>query len=278
VTQPVKQWLPPQAIGNVTYIVMAIVPHLPPDRLLPLVRYGVWVILLDDRLDDPQTSPGQLQEVVHLVQEATGQPLRNGADTPNRDSSSSPIVDHLRSELAQLVEILRESDPAGAAVARFGEAIRDAVAASVELTRLQRLVETGQSPSPSMRQYLALAAEDINYRSWAWALAIQVATPPTRDLDVLDFALEPACIAARLANDIPSAGRDRRDRRLNILQLLTPDGAPVTETLIRQHIAALVRQHGALLDRVPGLSAGSAKALADSLLTTVRLYDRADLR
>jgi hypothetical protein len=29
---------------------------------------------------------------------------------------------------------------------------------------------------------------------------------------------------------------------------------------------------------VPGLSAGSAKALADSLLTTVRLYDRADLR
>jgi hypothetical protein len=221
------------------------------DRQALLARYSLWMVQLDDRLDEPGADPAALRAFT----EALAAEARSGAgDGP-------------------LAEIL-------AAFRRYGdtthlvEALCDAMDAAVE----QAARDPAVLPSPD--EYLAVASRDINYRSFAHALVLLVGgTRPAAVLRAVDAALEPASRAVRLANDLRTVDRDLAAGRLNVLSLRHPNGGPVRVATVVRQIADAVRHHDQLLG-AKGLSADPAiaAALRNSLHVAIGLYRAGDLR
>ena len=257
--------LDPMLVRRVCFVVTAIAPRLPPDRLGVLARYALWSILLDDRLDAPGADPAALDRLCRAVAAAT----RGNADTD----------DPLTATLAGILDEVSRRDPSGAAAGRFGAALRDAVAAGVDHARLARAVVAGAT-APTAGGYLAVAARSVNYLSFGYALLAVGRDPPSRVvLDRLDFPLRHAARAVRLANDLRGVARDRAEGTLNVLDLRTADGRAVTPQLVTRGIARRRRAHDAALRRLtaPHL-AGAARALTRSLRLALDLYRLTDLR
>jgi len=249
-------------------VVARLAPRLSAGKQAILVRYSLWSILLDDRLDDPGTDATELHATARLV----GRVIRN-----RRVSAE----DFLAAGLSDLLATLRRHDPDGTLVARCTVALDDAVGTAVAHTLLAQAVRRGAAVAPTAEDYLAIASRHVNYRSFAYALLVLIGERPTgAALALLDRALRPASTAVRLANDIRSAGRDRREHRLNILSLATRDGTPITVPAVQGQIAEHLYRHNRLLAMAPVRFAApeSAAALVTGLRVVVDLYDSGDLR
>lgn len=255
---------PAQLRRRICFVVAAIAPTLPPSRLSPLARYALWSFLLDDQLDASGFDPDTLARIRDaVVRVAGGGGVRTG--------------DPLLTGLARTLDDLSRHDPNGELVGRFGEAVRDAVAAEVEQVLLGRAVAAGTRPPPTPRQYLALAARTANYRSFAFVLlAVVAGSLPSSTLDRLDPALWHASRAVRLGNDLRSVARDRAQSGLNIVDLRTATGAPVTRRQVVTRIDRYVRAHDAVLAALP--EAAVAAALRRSLRVTIDLFRLTELR
>jgi hypothetical protein len=249
-------------------VIARLAPRLSPGKLAILVRYSLWSILLDDRLDDPRTDAAGLRATARLV----GRVIRNRrVDAEN----------FLAAGLSEVLADLRRHDPDGTVLARCTEALIDAAGTAVEHTLLAQAIHRGAATPPTAEDYLAIASRHVNYRSFAYALLLLVCERPTgAALALLDRALVPACTAVRLANDIRSASRDRREHRLNILSLMTRDGTQVTVPAVQLQIAEQLHRHHRLLAMAPVRfpAPDSAPALVTGLRVVVDLYGNGDLR
>lgn len=254
----------PELSRRVCLAVTAIAPTLPHRRLALLARYAGWSIRLDDRLDRPEADPGALHRLRDAVAAATvGRPLRQ------RSAPADPVPDQLVGILAELAGLDRSG---GAAVGRFGAALRDAVDCGVWHALLGRAVAAGTRPPPTAEQYLAVAARTVNYRSFGYAL---LALTGAGDLDrAVDRALWYAAGAVRLANDLRSRERDRAEQTLNVLQLRTAAGAPVTGAWVRAGIERRRQAHEWALASAPA----PAGVLIRCLRISIALYQLGDLR
>jgi hypothetical protein len=132
--------------------VAAIAPHLVGDRLSLLLRHALWSYWLDNRLD----APG-----IDLAEAAR---LRAGVAAVIVGGEVCP-TDPLLAELAHIVCGLSRYDPTGHAVAWYGESLREALAA--EISQLRARLVTGSRPAPTAEQYLVVASQTVNYRSFA---------------------------------------------------------------------------------------------------------------
>jgi hypothetical protein len=253
----------------VALTVAAMAPWLPTDRLALLLRYCLWTVRLDARLDDPDASLDDVRRSAASVLAAL-------------DGTG-----HQEPDLVAILAGLHGHDRSGGRLAGFTDALRDAVAAGVEHAELSQRVADGQT-GPSAERYLDLASRDVNYRSVALALLLLVgpnqAGPPTAagqpaddgHLDAsghLDEAIGHACRAVRLANDLRTADQDRDDRKLNMLALRTRGGSPVTSQDVERWIDDHVDAHSALLVQASGQGLREqSRALANSLRMAVGLY------
>lgn len=273
---------PPRLRRRVCFVVAAIAPHLSHDRLAVLARHALWSFRLDDRLDD-QLDP-RLDDRLDPRLDAPGagaEPLARLAAAVTEVASGRPAGrgDPLLAELAGTVAALSRYDATGAARARFGDALRDAVTAEVAQARLGRAVAGGAWRPPTAEEYLAIATRTVNYRSFAYAL-LAVAAPPLAGglLDRVDPALWHAARAVRLGNDLRSLERDRGDpAALNVLELRTAGGSPVTRHHLQAEIDRSLRAHDAALAPLAGAGA-VVPALRRCLRVSVGSYRRTDLR
>jgi hypothetical protein len=257
--------LPSATYDNLSLVVSAMAPALPREDLLPLVRYGVWTLLFDDRLDATDASAADLRHLQHRVHAVV--------------SGRPPVRGFLISRLTHLLADFRDRDRDGFLAARLGAALYDGVSAAVEQVERSRRV-AGGVPPPDTEEYLRLASRDVHYRAFAIGLLILVGDRPDAGVvDRLDAALVPACTAVRLANDLRSFARDERERRLNILMLRDRDGAWVTVPDIERRIGQLIEAHLRLVGGACDAgTAASQRALADGLRIAVGLYRVGDLR
>jgi hypothetical protein len=247
-------------LRSVALTVAAMAPWLTIEKLALLLRYCMWTVRLDARLDDPGASLDDVRE--------------RAASTLATLDGDDP-----EPELAAILAGLRRHDPTGTLLADFTAALRDAVLAGVEHAELSRRVADGQQP-PTAEQYLDLASRDVNYRSVAVTLLLLVG-PATGGRSAvgsrLEAAIGHACHAVRLANDLSTAGADRADGQLNVLDLHTADGWPVTTGDARRWLDRHVDAHAALLARASrhGLRE-QCQALANGLRMAVGLYRLAE--
>jgi hypothetical protein len=272
-----QAWLPRRLVDRgvrqrVSTVITAIAPWLPRERLSLLVQYGLWTVMLDDRLDSPVARPARLRRLRDAVAAATA-----GRTHARRDQ--------LMGGLRGIAEQLSRYDNSGAVFARFNASLADAVNAGVEHALLGRAVSKGVSPPPTAGRYLAVAARTVNYHSFAYALLAVVAgglSGPA--LDRVDAALWHAARAVRLGNDLRSVGRDRVDLTLNVLTLRGADGTPVTRRHVQREIGRHVRAHHHALKPLIGMTdehiglGRAARSLARSLDLSVGLYRLTDLR
>lgn len=274
--------LPGEVVRRVSYVVTAIAPRLPRRRLSLLVGYALWTVLLDDRLDVRDAEPAALRRVRDLVVDATAPAGVPAGEFARGMDPDRPAPDPLAAMLAGILAGLAEcGEDAGAALARLGTALRDAVGSGLAHALLARRVAGGAAPPPTAECYLARAARSVNYRSFGYALlAADGAALDADALDRLDPALWQAAYAVRLSNDLASLARDRAEGTLNVLDLCTRCGAAVTRARVRDQIDRHVRRHRELLAQVAGdpRLAGPARALTRSLRLSIDLYRHSDLR
>lgn len=250
---------------QVSLVVAAVAPHLPPPRLALLVRHALWSFLLDDRFDKSGVGLDALEQLQREV----------AAVVAGRPAAA---VDPLATELAALRDRLSPYDRSGGLLPRFDAAVGAAVTGHVRHTRLARAVAGGMATLPTAERYLAVAADSVNYRSFAYALLALDAPPYGAALDRLEPALDQASYAVRLANDLASMARDRSEATLNVLRLHTANGAPVTRAWTRGALRQRLRHHAEALPRERERDlAVPARTLARSLDVTVRLYRLTDL-
>jgi Terpene synthase family 2, C-terminal metal binding len=254
----------PELHRRICFMVAAIAPGLPYQRLSALARYARWSILLDDRLDGADPDPAALDRLQQAVT----------AVTRAKWTGPDPVL----ALLARILDELARYDRSGAAVARVGTELRDAVASGVEHALLSRAVIRRRQPPPTAEQYLAMAARTVNYRSFAFALLAAgsdvwtVPAPPT-----IDRPLWHAAYAVRLSNDLRSVERDRAEQTLNVLCLHTAAGAGVTPRFVRAQIGHRLRAHDdALAGSVEPGQVGAV--LTRGLRLSVGLYRLTDLR
>jgi hypothetical protein len=260
----------PGLCDNLAVTVAAIAPALGPPDLEPLVRLCLWTFLIDDRLDDPGADPARLRAVGARVQAALDAPPAHTGD---------PVVDTLTEVFAPLAARC----PGGALVGRLRDELRAATAAGVVHAVLSRRVARGRAEPPPAEEYLDLAGRHINYRSFAVALLIMldgaVLDGPVLDgaagREPLDRALEAAGRAVRLANDLRSVERHRREGNLNVLLLRHSDGTPVTRRAVQEEIERYARRHDA---SAAALGRPHGPALVNSLRVSVGLYRLGQLR
>jgi hypothetical protein len=228
---------------RVASVVHDVAPGLDSERLAVLTRYVLWSVRLDDRLDAPGADPAVVRAyAVRVCGLACGD------------------------RLAPLAE-LRRFDADGRRYRRLVTALCDAVLAGADVARWCADVRAGTEPPPTVERYLTLADRDVNYRGFAYALAILAGSPV--DNAVLDAALVPACRAVRLANDVRSAARDLVAGRLNVLSLCRVDGRPFTEPAVWREVDRCVRRHDTVM---------ADPTLSHSLHAAVAIYRTGDLR
>jgi hypothetical protein len=247
-------------VSRIAGVVAEIGSELERDRLALLARYSLWSVLLDDRLDAPAADPAVLRAFASRVCRIA------------RGERPAPRVGFLGDTLVDLLVRFRSYDHDGALYRRLTAALCDAVRAAVDQAR--------RGYEPTVAEYLEVGGRDVNYRAFAYALALLAGRPFTdAALDRLDAALVPACRAVRLANDVGSAARDRAAGRLNVLALRRDDGSPVTEALVWRAVDELVRRHDhRLAAMATPVLARPLAALSKSLRVAVGTYRSADLR
>jgi signal transduction histidine kinase len=248
--------------------VAAIAPHLTSDRLSVLLRHALWSYWLDNRLDSRRTDLA-----------AAGR-LRDGLTAVTIGDETRP-TEPLLAELAQIVRELSRYDETGDVMKWYGAALRDTLAADLH-QRVARLVRADSGRLPNAEQYLAVAAETVNYRSFAFALLATGGEPLTgRQLQCLDAALQQASRAVRLANDLRSLARDERAGTLNVLQLRTASGNSVTTSYVWDEVHRSAEAHDAALRALTStgvVSQAPTGALTRTLAQSIRLYRSTDLR
>jgi hypothetical protein len=247
---------------RVCQVVAESAPETPPPRLAIVVRYALWSVILDDRLDGPGPDRAALSALRGALAEAV---------TPTRP----PPADRFAGELRKIVDELAAHAPQGAA--RFGAAVLDTVDTSITHTLLGQAGAAGTAPAPTVEEYLAVAARTINYHSFGYALlAVAAGRLTGPELAVVEEALEPGAAAVRLANDLRSLARDRAERTLNVLELRTAAGAALTRAQVADLTDERMRRHDEVLAAL-GPSPAAAM-LVRSLRRSVGLYRRTDLR
>ncbi|GIG59193.1 hypothetical protein Lfu02_35650 [Longispora fulva] len=259
----------PRLYATVPASIAAVAPRLDHAAQLWLARYTLWSVhALDDMLDDPDRTPAELADVATLVRTITA-----GLCPPDPR-------DHFAVELSAFVAAVRARDSGGLIADRFVASLRDAVEAGVAITTLSARVRAGEAEPPDMGEYVAVAARDLNYKSFAYALLAFVGDDPAPcALDLWDQALSAGAVALRLANDRPSVDRDRAAGRLNVLDLRTGMGTPVTDALVDAQIRYHARHHDALLARTCDRTLhASVEALRTCLAQSLNLYRVGDLR
>lgn len=265
--------LGPRTRDRVYEVVAAIAPRLAPERLALLVRYALWSVALDDRVDAPPATTGPPP----ATGPATADPLVAGVAALAAGRRPAP-ADPLLTSLAGILDELSRYDPTGAARARCAQTLRDAVADGVDHRRLGLAVAAGHREPPTAEEYLAVAASTVNYLSFAYALlAVAGARLDRRQVERIEPALRHGAYAVRLGNDLRSVARDRAAGALNVLDLRTADGAAVTTRWVRREITRHARAHRYALARLRGRPA-VARALTRSLRVSLALYQLADLR
>ncbi|MGY0232999.1 terpene synthase family protein [Longispora urticae] len=265
----------PKLCDNLALTVAAIAPGLGVERLELLVRFSLWTFLFDNRMDDPAADVDALRAVEASVGRAlaVSGPDRalHGPDVPVRHDG-----DVLVETLADLVADLREHDRGGVVLPRLSAALRDDAAGSLAHALLSRRVAAGAEPRPTVPEYLEFASRSINYRSFALALLLLLGGRSADTLDRLGPALGAACRAIRLANDLRSVERHRREGTLNALLLADPGGAPVTREAVDARVDEQVRVHDGLVGELADTGAGAA--LVNSLRVSVGMYRLGQLR
>lgn len=248
--------------------VAAIAPDLDADRLELLLRCTLWAYRLDDRAESLRHDGAALSRFRCQVAAAAA-----GEVAGRRD----PFLADLRGILADLSRY----DSTGEATAWYRGAVRDAADAEADQRQLERAVAAGAGP-PTVEQYLTVAARNMNYRSFAYALLALGAEPWTSaKLHRIDEPLWHACCAVRLANDMRGREQDHACGTLNVLELRTGSGIRVTPGYLWAQVDRLVAAHEHALAALTGagvISDGSARALTRSLAQSVRLYRGTDLR
>ncbi|HCT77557.1 MAG TPA: hypothetical protein DGG94_05645 [Micromonosporaceae bacterium] len=250
---------------RISTVVASIAPWLPHDRLLLLVRYAVWSVQLDDRIDRRGADAATLNRLRNAVTSAIA-----------GNATGEPLFD----DLAMIVKQLSTYDSSGAVLSRFGTALKEAVSTGIAHAVLGKAVFKGTARPPTKEDYLDVAASTVNYRSFAYALlAVVVGDLPESALDQLDAALSHGAHAVRLSNDLRSADRDQTEQTLNVLSLQDSDGNPVTQRQVRQEIGRCLCAHHDVLSRLAGPDlVVPAYSLARSLELSIGLYRLADLR
>jgi hypothetical protein len=238
---------------NLAYAVTAIAPALDRERLGVLTRFTLWTFRLDNLLDDPATPVAELVAIEARLAEAL------------RTRESSP-ADALAVTLLRLIDAL-DGDPA------LLDSLLDDIAGTVAHATLSRRVAAGECAAPPAEEYLAVASRSINYRSVAVALLLLEA-PWAGDRGRLDEALTVGCRAIRLANDLRSVERHRREGALNVLLLRDRAGEPVTRGAVEDQIDRLIDRHDALLSG----GTSSERALVNGLRVSVGVYRVGQLR
>lgn len=254
---------------RVCQVVAACAPSSPVPGLFTLVRYALWSVLLDDRLDGPDPDSAALGALRDGVVSALDASAPDGAG-----------VDPFLLPLTQCAAQLRQSDRHGAAAEEFASSVVDAVDAAIEHALFGEAVLSGVAAPPTMDDYLPVAARTINYRSFCFGLlAVSGGVADRADLDVIDRALTPGAAAVRLANDLRSVARDASERTLNALGLRTRAGEPVTTGLVQREIDRQMGVHDQILAELSApTSELAAPMLIRSLRLSVGLYRSTDLR
>lgn len=248
---------------NLAYAVAAIAPSLDTERLRLLHRFTLWTFLLDNLMDDPKADPNQLRAIeADVLRTLDGKPAE-------RD-------DDLTRTLNELYDVLcgYEAD----AVTRFIHALRDDIAATTDHAVWSRHVASGDTRRPNLDEYLELAAGSINYRSVACAL-LMLLDIGVIDESIADPALSSAARAVRLANDLRSARRHKKERTLHVLGLRDRDGRAVTSEVVADLIDQHVLTHDELLAALAGPDSVAARAvLVRGLRISVGVYRVGQLR
>lgn len=263
-------------------LVSAMAPELPADELLLLVRYALWTIALDDRLDQPVVARGVLRrlrrQMVRVARRTPRSAVR--ADGYPTGYGGGPGGGYLTTEMGRLLATFADYDADGLLVGRLAGAVCDAVDSSLSLRRIMSLVDARLHRPPTVAEYLSLSSRDVNYRSFALGLLILVGDRlGAGPLDRIESALDPACRAVRLANDLRSVGRDAASRRFNVLSLPGPTGRAPTTADVERWIGDLVEAHRVAIREACGTAAAaSAAALERCLDLSVGLYRVSDLR
>ncbi|MET7426789.1 terpene synthase family protein [Dactylosporangium sp. NPDC005555] len=241
-------------------VVTTIAPDLPIAGATVAARYSLWTFLVDDALDDVTVDPVALTELAGRLTTL----VRTTAAT----SAPAPMLDAM---LAELLAELRLAN-APTLLARFTDALCDAIDAGVEHTLRAQRIQQGHAGAPTVVDYLAVAESHVNYRSFAYLLLILAEAPPAAvPSPRVDKALVAASRAIRIANDLASVDRDRAAGRLNVLLLRQVDAAGIAA--FERRIDRYVRLHDDLLR-----DAAEAGVLRRSLHVAVAVYRVTDLR
>jgi len=237
------------------------------DRLELRLRFCLWTFLLDDQLDHPGASEPELRQVERRVARLLGGDHRVAPD------------DLLGVILLEILSGLGDHDPGDALLPHVVDSLRDGLAAGVAHSVLSRRVRRGAVRHPTAESYLRLACRSINYRAAALALVLLVDERcwPDADFQRLNRALDAASSAIRLANDLRSVDRHRREGMLNILLLRGEDGSAVTPATVQRQIDRLVVAHDELVATVDDRPE-VRQALIDSLRLSVCAYRAGGLR
>ena len=257
--------------------VAAIAPHLDLHRVTLLTRYSLWTYLLDDLLDNPTADPAALDTIVQQLSQRTSSDSTRITSNVSTSKNSTP---DLESGLDELLTAMSAINGATVILERLTTALRDAMDADLQHRTLARQIRHGHAVAPAAEDYLAVASRHVNYRSFAYALAL-LTNPAHAEhlLPTIDAALTPASRAVRLANDLRSIDRDSREGGLNILQLRHEDGAPVSEQAVRHWIDAEMRLSTGMLHADPTAAADKLLiTLENSLRIAVGVYSVTDLR
>lgn len=256
-----------RACENLAFVVASTSPTMAPDRLSLWLRLCLWTIFADDKLDDPAATMSAVEEIGSRVSTALNDVHHIAQD------------DVVCGSLHEVLQGLAEYDRSGFWLPHVVVGLQAGVLAGVEHVRLSRLVRQGALRAPTYEAYLDLASKSINHRAVALAMLLLTDDEPATEDDLrrLNCALDSACCAIRLANDLRSIERHQSEGLLNALLLCTADGQAVTPELLRRQI----RFHGSVYnDLVASISTSSdvREALSSSLRLAVGVYGLGDLR
>jgi hypothetical protein len=259
----------PKLCKNLAYAGAAIAPRLPRHKLALFNRFTLWTFVIDNMLDDPAAGPDDVR--------ATGNAVRRSLAAGSVDGNDNPAVRVLWELIPELAAQHGED-----ALTPFADALDDDIAGSIQHSLLSRSVTAGHEPAPTAEDYLPVAARSINYRAVAHVLLLLVLDDPRSwqaHLGTLNDALTAACRAIRLANDLRSVERHRKEGALNVLLLNTAEGAPAQRHDIEKQIEQHVHDHDSALAELPGgTSSAAAAALINSLRVSVGVYRVGQLR
>ncbi|MCK2217163.1 terpene synthase family protein [Actinomadura sp. ATCC 31491] len=149
-----------------------------------------------------------------------------------------------------------------AASAGYAPVLADQLSIAGAAMARERAWATGERPWPGYEPYLANGRITILYHAW-WLAALPLCGPPGAPEEhwrALEPVLDLGAACLRLANDLRTFERERREGKPNAVLILERGGldVPAAVERVKGHLAGLGRELAAGLAALPAALAGAA--------------------